>query len=345
VFGIRPIGVQDDFFELGGHSVLAMELFSEIQKHTGRALPVTTLLETPTIEGLAQRLRQEGWSASRSSLVLIQPLGANPPLFYVPPAAMTILPMRKLAEYLGSEQPVYGLEPLGLDGAASPHRRVEDMAAYYIAQIRGVQPEGPHFLAGQCFGGVVVFEMAQQLRANGQEVALLALLDAIRRPGLREELHPPVSPGVRVTRFLRRSVRRLRTGGKLLALYLSGRRQSLTRLVRTRARRLFRGFLPPQRRRTQRVLDSHYHAMRLYRARVYPGTITCFWSEKMEAEGAKVRSGWQALSTSELEIHLLPCTHDSMLSGPSVRGLAEELGACIEKASSSRRRPAAPPQP
>ncbi|MEN8220644.1 MAG: thioesterase domain-containing protein [Pseudomonadota bacterium] len=104
------------------------------------------------------------------------PRGAKPPFFYVPPAASTALSAVKYARYLGMDQPVYGLQPLGFEEGEVPHNRVEDMAAYYIKEIRSLQPEGPYYLGEQCFGCHVAFEIAQQLQAQDCTVALLALL-------------------------------------------------------------------------------------------------------------------------------------------------------------------------
>ena len=82
-----------------------------------------------------------------------------------------------LARHLGADQPFYGLQSAGLDGSRPPHTRVEDMAAHYIKEMRELQPEGPYFIGGRSLGGMVAFEMAQQLKAQGQAIGLLALLD------------------------------------------------------------------------------------------------------------------------------------------------------------------------
>ncbi|OAD20369.1 thioesterase, partial [Candidatus Thiomargarita nelsonii] len=168
----------------GGHSLLAVRLFAQIEKIFGRNIPLTVLFQAPTIEQLTKIIRQKGWSAPWSSLVPIQADGSKPPFFCVPAAASTALSFEKLARHLGTDQPVYGLQPLGFEEGQVPHNRVEDMAAYYLKEIRALQPEGPYYLGGMCFGAFVVFEMAQQLLAQGCTVALLALFD----PG------PPAPP-------------------------------------------------------------------------------------------------------------------------------------------------------
>jgi len=113
-----------------------------------------------------------------SSLVKIQPGGSKPPFFGVHGAGDGILVYYyyNLIPYLGPEQPIYGLQPQGLDGLQVPHSRIEDMAAYYIKEIRTIQPEGPYFLGGASMGANCL-EMAQQLHAQGQKVAMLVLFD------------------------------------------------------------------------------------------------------------------------------------------------------------------------
>ncbi|HYT32700.1 MAG TPA: amino acid adenylation domain-containing protein, partial [Thermoanaerobaculia bacterium] len=181
---VRPIGVHDNFFELGGNSLLAGRLFAQIQRMCRKDLSPIALFQAPTIEQLALLLRSAQSPTSWSSLVPIQSGGSRPPLFCMHAGAGTILFYHDLARRLGPDQPIYGLQAQGLYGKATPHATVEEMAAHYIQEIRTVQPDGPYRLAGFCFGATLAFEMAQQLRAAGFEVGLLASFDG-SRPGYR----------------------------------------------------------------------------------------------------------------------------------------------------------------
>ncbi|MEM7593941.1 MAG: amino acid adenylation domain-containing protein, partial [Cyanobacteria bacterium P01_A01_bin.83] len=178
VLGIEPIGIRDNFFDLGGNSLQAVVLFAQIEKQFGKSLPLATLFQSATIAEIAQIIRSQEWLAPWSSLVPIQPNGNKPPLFYIHAGGGNLLIYRDSALALGSDQPVYGLQPRGLDGRYMPFNRIEDMAAHYLAQIRKLQPDGPYFLAGLSSGGNIAWEIAQLLQAQGQEVALLALFDA-----------------------------------------------------------------------------------------------------------------------------------------------------------------------
>ncbi|MDQ2802689.1 MAG: acetoacetate--CoA ligase, partial [Pseudomonadota bacterium] len=176
VFGMSPIGLDDDFFELGGHSLLAMAMFSKIGERTGRELPIVTVFRAPTIAALAELLRQDG-GPGFSCLVPVVAGAGGPPLFLVHGMSGTVLEMSKLLNALRGDTPVYVLQAAGLDPDGRPHERVEAMAAAYLAQIRAVQPHGPYSLSGFSFGGLVVYEIARLLAEAGEEVALLALLD------------------------------------------------------------------------------------------------------------------------------------------------------------------------
>jgi thioesterase domain-containing protein/acyl carrier protein len=178
VLGVPQVSILDSFFELGGTSLQAARLFAAIEKTFSKNLPLATLFQAPTIEQLAEILNQEDEAVSWNSLVTIQPNGSKPPLFCVHGAGGNVLMYRSLVDYLGSDQPLYGLQARGLDGKGNLVTQVKEMAKLYIQEIRELQPEGPYCLAGLSLGGIIAFEMAQLLQAQGQEVALLAMIDS-----------------------------------------------------------------------------------------------------------------------------------------------------------------------
>lgn len=185
VLGCGPIGSDDDFFESGGDSVRAGRLVAALQLRFGHYVPTSLLLEAPTPSSLAAAL-----ASSRDALLVpVRTTGAAPPLFVVHGGAGDVMFARTLAEHLDGEQPVYALQPPALRGPTPFVPSLYEMAQHYLAQIRTVWPAGPFRLFGYSFGGVVAFEVALALQAEGMSVELLALGDAWS-PNLAAELLP-----------------------------------------------------------------------------------------------------------------------------------------------------------
>jgi amino acid adenylation domain-containing protein len=178
VLGINEIGVEENFFELGGHSLLAVRLINCIEQKLGKNLPLTSLFQNGTIASLAKLLAQETTQLTHSPLIPIQSQGNKTPFFAVHPIGGNVLCYADLAYYLGTDQPFYGLQALGLQETEKPVSSIEEMATVYIKEIQTIQASGPYYLGGWSMGGVIAFEMAQQLSSQGQTVALLSLIDS-----------------------------------------------------------------------------------------------------------------------------------------------------------------------
>ena len=194
ILGIQPIGVVDNFFDLGGHSLQAIRMFVEVERVFGRSVPLATLFQAGTIEELAAILRKDEWAAPESSLVPIQPIGSKPLFFCIHAKGGNVLFNHDLSKHLGLDQPFYGLQARRVGGRQVGHDCIEEMAEFYIKEIRTLQPEGPYFFGGASFGGLAAYEIAQQLQARGHRVALLALFDTAG-PG-----YPRLLPGTTVLR-------------------------------------------------------------------------------------------------------------------------------------------------
>lgn len=175
VTGIEGLGVNDDFFAIGGNSLLAARLFSEITRQFQIKLPLTTILDTPTIKTLSRRIEQP--AQPTASLVALKP-GSSRNLFLVHDGDGETLLYANLARRLPDDVAVFGIEPKTLPNIPLAYARIEDMAAWYVSLLKEMQPKGPYFLGGMCAGGVIAYEMSRQLKNSGDSVGLLLLLDA-----------------------------------------------------------------------------------------------------------------------------------------------------------------------
>ncbi len=320
VLGVSRVGVTDNFFEVGGDSLLALRLFLKMETEFGRQLPLATLIQASTIEALAATLRQET-SSALATLVTLQASGSKPPFFCVHGVGGNVIGYQPLAKHLGSDQPFHALQARGLDGQQEPLTRIEEMAALYVDEIRKVQPEGPYHLGGLSFGGIVAFEMAQQLTRAGQEVALVALFDTA-----------PVG-------FPQDAATRMRTHMDVLVhgpdrwLYLFKRIRRVWRKVVYRswqtAFAVFDRFKRPLPRALRDVQQANYLALRLYRPRVYDGSVVFFYAEREPAGFTREkRHGWSVLA-NDVFSEEVPGDHLTMLEEPHVRGLAAKLARYI----------------
>jgi amino acid adenylation domain-containing protein len=342
VLNVEQVGVHDNFFELGGHSLLAIKLFAQIEKAFGKRPPLTTLFNAPTVEQLAKVLQSEGWSTKSATLIAIQPNGSKPPFFCVHGFGGGVLDYGELARLLGSDQPFYGLQARGIDGVTPIHTRIEDMASDYIEALRTVQPHGPYYLGGYCYGGVVAFEMARQLLGRGEAVGLIGVFDG----------YAPVrrTPRTIVGRF-RALISFLRNLPYWLRDYMQlGREQFVARMgtrLRTLARAIFRRPGRPMDVRLEDVLPNvdqiplmhqnlmqvHLRATRQYHPGPYPGIVTLFRVRAMSLfRAADPEMGWGTLAQHGVEVRMIGGGHNTILEHPGVDSLAEHLSASLEVA-------------
>src|ERR1700730_18253644 len=332
VLGIGTIGVRDNFFELGGHSLAAVRLFALDGKTLGKRLPLAAVFRGATIEHLAALLRHQTKPASQSSLVAIQPDGSERPLFLIHPAGGQVFPYVHLAHHLGPYQPCYGLQAKGVEEGQDPHMRIEDMAAYYIEALQTVQPEGPYCLGGWSMGGTVAFEMAQQLLAQGQKVALLVLLDT-RIPTPDEKFADEnfeVTLLADVVRYFGLPL----DPGDLLRLP----KEEVLAAVLEQAKKA--GLVPAevdvsQAQRFVELCKADFRATRNYILRRYPGRITLFRASQELAEMSPDPTlGWGEWAAA-VEVHPVPGNHANMVYEPNVEVLAEKLTTCLTQLRSA----------
>lgn len=327
------------FLDYGLDSQGALMLIHDLEVWLGQQLHLTLAWDHPYIKDLADHLAQKSHvliPSPWSWLVEIQSGGSKPPFFGIHGAYGGVFMYYDLARYLAVEQPVYGLQAQGLDGKKAPQTRIQDMAADYISEIRTVQPEGPYFLGGYSMGGRIAFEMAQQMQAQGQKIAILALFDT-QSPNWLKPL--PVN-----TRAFRHLTNLLKLEPKEKLNYLYERLGSKFYSSNTQSLPPANMQPLPQVRYQSRLRKAHDQANSDYVLQVYPDQVILFraielleeWLELLEWHQIELDLGWSSLVTGGLEIQEVPGDHMNMLNEPHVRVLAEKLQICIDKAQANQ---------
>ncbi|WP_407895194.1 non-ribosomal peptide synthetase, partial [Scytonema sp. NUACC26] len=333
-----PIGVTDNFFDLGGHSFLAVRLMAQIQDRFGHNLTLSTLFENPTIEKLALVVSQPFRESSNSPLVAINSNGSQIPFFCIHGAGGNISPYFNLSKRLGEDYPLYALEDT-LEQEKPEIISVEETATRYLQEIRQVQPNGPYLLGGHCYGGVLAFEIAQQLQKQGQTVGLLVVIDAI----LSET--PIKSTESDDAKFLLRIAESMKTDNNIdFSLpFEELRNLPLTEqlnLINKKANFIFSDAEIQDFLRYYNLFKAHVQAMRKYIPQVYPQSITLFRAseeiihdfDNPEWNTNDPLLGWSKCSSQSIQVIDVPGDHFSIFVEPHIQELAKHLRICIDNA-------------
>jgi amino acid adenylation domain-containing protein len=342
LLGTEHVTLDANFFDIGGDSLLGVQLFQRVQTITGVNLPLSTLLTAQTVReqvcafrdasirnadprGAAQHL-PGGWSP----LVPIQEGGSRPPLFAVHALGGNVLNYVPLARSLGADQPVYGLQAIGLDGIAQPLTTIEEMAARYLPEVRARCPHGPYYLCGGSMGGLIAYELAQMLAAQGEQVAFVGLFDTYG-PGCMT-----TSPSSRLGHWRERwaQLRRLDAVTRRAALVNAcARRVERGRDALQHAWCRWRGQALPHDTRYRELERAHWRADFAYRPRAYSGMVNLFRAREQPEPLADMRAlGWDTVALGGVHVIDLPGTHETLIEQPE---LANALRSVLDRAQRS----------
>ena len=357
LLGVRGIGVEDSFFDLGGHSLIAVRLFARIKKAFAVEFPISVLFQAPTIAACAAMIAdatgidpdadQAPDTASPAAparprfthLVAMHEgtPGAQRPFFLVAGMFGNVLNLRHLAQLLGRDRPFYGLQARGLMGGADPHERIEDAARDIIAEMRAVQPQGPYLLGGFSGGGITAWEIGQQLRAEGDDVALLVLLDTPL----------PQRPAIgRADKTLIKLAEFRQKGPGYALEWWRARRAWAEHLRAGAAADSADAF------HNAAIEAAFRHAVARYRVQRWDGNAVLFrpplerrwkitggrWVDR-HREIVLPDNDWTRFAPA-LRVFEVPGDHDSMVLEPNVRVLGGELARLIDEAEAAAPRPA-----
>ena len=331
LLSVDPIGIHDNFFELGGNSLLAAMLVDRINRAFHQNLSISAVYESPTVDQLAHVLSRQHTSRAHSSLICLQPHGSKPPFFWIHGQASDGL----IAKYFSPDQPVYGLIHQSMDGRAAAYTTVESIAGYYLGEIRKVQARGPYLLGGYCFGGLVAFEVAQQLEKYNEEARLLVLVDppdcrsAALAASIRDQIHHHMeafwaSGGLRrklgyLARWTTDAIKFvLRPPVKFIARF--GRNLVIKTFVKC-------GKLIPVGLRSAHILDVYERAIARYSPTIYSGELVIFKA----ADGKRTPETWSHLVAKGVAIQVVPGNHENILREPHLGVWVERLKSQISR--------------
>ena len=321
LLGIAPIGIDDDFFELGGHSVLASRLFARIAVDLSVDLPLSVLFRSTTIRSLAAQI-DAGAFGTDDAIVSMRPSGRKRPLFLLHSMSGQLLFFREMVTLLDPERPVYGIQPPRRDGVIQTFSSFSDLAAANVESVRGIQPHGPYALAGYSFGGLVAYQMAQLLRAAGEEVAFLGLIDT-HAPGYPETL----SAWNRALMHTR-AARSMTGHARLKYMALRGR-NAIRKLLRYSLPKLSVPLKPE---------SGQVPAWPPFDPIPYFGRMTIYRAENQPdwfgIRTGDVTLGWGRLMRGDVEIRVIPGSHLNLIHRPNVEYLARSLSVSLDEADS-----------
>jgi acyl transferase domain-containing protein/thioesterase domain-containing protein/D-arabinose 1-dehydrogenase-like Zn-dependent alcohol dehydrogenase len=360
ILGFEQVGIHDDFFMLGGDSLLAVRVMAQIKNIFQVELPSATLFQNPTIAQLSQLLTasnhpainthlqklgfhqhktrvshsfSEMSNAINSVLIPIQLKGEQLPLFCVHPVGGNVLCYAALSQQLGQEHPIYGLQSLGLIEQQVTLPTIEAMASHYLEEILTVQPQGPYHLIGWSMGGIISYEIAQQLIHRGETVALLVLIDS----------HIPTAEDIPsqdrlLVEFIKHLAGQSRQSLHSVLESLKGKLVSLEQVFKlTQHHQLFPSELSlEQLQCLWRVFQVNMLALTQYHPQPYNGAVLSLLASESVAKAShttsngKDRVRWDTLIKGELSVHIINGDHFTLMREPNqVAQVAYYLGCYL----------------
>ena len=328
LFGRSPVGVTENFFEMGGNSILAVKLLAQIEKKLKHNLPPAALLQNPTIEALTGILNGNRSSPSWSALVPLRTKGSKPPIFCMHAGGGHVYFYHALSKYLDNDQPVYSMQPVGLDGVSAYHESIKTMASDYLKEIQSIQPKGPYALLGTCFSNAVCLEIAHQLREMGESISLLVIVDSGGR-----ELGRRIPAAIIIPPMQKRLKR-------FVGLSFREAKEAVRKKITKRMEKLKKRWIVlTESAQARKLREMQEHLGRLYE--------DYFWAPCQE-KVTLIRSSeynedpnknfhierWTAIALGGLSVYVVPGEHLTLFEEPAVQPLARQLQECLDMANS-----------
>ena len=336
--GLPSVDPTASFFDLGGHSLLALKVMHRIEQQFGRQLRLAMLFSAPSVRQLARLIGEPGQAQDQRSscVVAIRSTGARAPLFFVSGWGGAILGFNKLAGALDAEQPLYVLDTGAFDVRRTPVTSVEQVAGFMVHDLRQVQPEGPYYLGGFSQGGKFVYEVARQLVAAGQQVALLALMD-VNAPGYPMRGRCPGASwptSRRMTELsLRGSVSYVTTRVVFFYKQYTGQNNALFADDGSIAQSAVAQAM-------QQTADAITAAWKQYTPQSYPGRLLLITASIRQLRASVIDDdpelGWRGLIGGRIDVRRLECEHPRMMDPAHASALAGILSEFLQRRTADR---------
>ena len=331
LFDRKSISISDDFFEIGGRSLIAVRMFAQIEMELGSNLPPTTLLQHPTIKEIAKLIKNDDSETNWSTLVPLHVSGSKPPLFCFHAGGGLVMFYKALADYLDSNQPVYGIQPMGLDGVETHHQTIEEMASRYLTDIKKVQPNGPYVFLGYCFSNALCLEMAHQLKKNGEPSPKIVIIDS----------HPrTIAPDKDITPTFFEKVKSYKKLFQQKNWHEIFERQlykfQLTKII-------ILDFFNKYGIKQTNEIGQNYNLLNIqqslkmvyenYDWKPYDGDITLILAADFDTRpwGKVILAQWKTIVQGKVHVSFASGSHTTLFDEPEVQGLATQLQQCLDE--------------
>ena len=339
------VGIHDNFFSMGGHSLLAVQLISRIKQAFAIEIPLSALFAGPTVARMARHIAEaNGHDGPRSSQVLvsIQPQGSRAPFFCVHAVGGQVISYAELSQELGLDQPFYGLQSPPANFSPESDISLQQMATLYNREIRNVQPVGPYLLSGWSMGGLVAWEMAQQLRKEGETIGLLALIDTtppsvyLEADDGDDELSMLARFALHMSRLVGKDLRPL--AEQFSQADAQGQWNMVQEILTSS------GVLAPKSAHVEmtallNVFTRNALAMNNYSLHPSDQSVVYFGASETPERFSKLWTKWAG---GGIQFHSVPGDHFTMLRRPNVRIIAETLQRSISMSSNNESRAVSP---
>ena len=325
VLKLQRIGIDDNFFDIGGHSLLAVQITTRIEKQFDKKLQIATLFSYPTIAQLSAFIDKENTKNIKwRSIVPIKPAGSKMPVYIVHGVGLNVLNFYDLAQHVAADQPVFGLQAIGLDGGKISVSSIQEIATHYVSEVVKHNPDGPYALGGYSIGGFIAVEMARQLEAMGKEVKLLAIFDTDADIAREREPWHIIMPKV-AKRYMPKFLGGTKSLGKQLIYVFNNKLATIKGklgLVKKAESDEYYALLDSIIKQYLAALDTHKLEPVNHNIHLFKADVNDHYNDD------EIYLGWKKYTTKEVKRYEVPGNHLTMMALPHV----PELGKALQKA-------------